>query len=175
MKGVQIVGLSSENHRRALSWALEHYDDYPELVKSLTPRKAKLDQEKFDLFWSEYPIKKGKEAAKKAFIKINPDDELMDTILSSLHDQIKEKKQLFLYDRFCPEWRLPTTWLNQRGWEDEIQSVSYINRLSSGPSSQCDKTRDILDQIRRDARNRPVNASASLNQLKEQFLSTTKH
>lgn len=71
----------------------------------------------FEKFWTQYPKKKSKKPALKAFQKINPDDALLSTMLSALdtqkhtHDWTKEEGQ------FIP---LPATWLNQARWEDEV-------------------------------------------------------
>ncbi|MBF0121557.1 MAG: hypothetical protein HQK79_22225 [Desulfobacterales bacterium] len=72
---------------------------------------------KFDQFWNAYPKKIAKQAALKSFLKINPDDQMLAAILTTIEkfkqteDWKKEKGQ------FVPH---PTTWLNQGRWEDEI-------------------------------------------------------
>lgn len=74
-------------------------------------------QEKFKIFWNEYPKRVSKERAEKAFFKICLDDVVFSNILDSLEkfkktkDWNKEKGQYIPY---------PATWLNQRRWEDEI-------------------------------------------------------
>lgn len=73
----------------------------------------------FDEFWSCYPRKVGKQAALKAWQKINPSRELTDTILLA----VKRQKN-------CAQWRRdkgqyiphPATWLNQGRWEDEVEA-----------------------------------------------------
>ena len=67
----------------------------------------------FDVFWSEYPKKVGKEAARKAWLKSNPN---INIVLNTLSWQ-KESNQWFVNNgKFVPN---PATWINQHRWEDE--------------------------------------------------------
>lgn len=75
-------------------------------------------QEGFDRFWSEYPSRKSKAAALKAWAKLRPDADLLATILAGL-DASKQSEQ----------WRrgiVPhaASWLNGARWTDEI-ATSY--------------------------------------------------
>lgn len=74
-------------------------------------------QRSFELFWGQYPRKRNKGAAEKAWAKLQPDDVLLGTMLSKI-DQAKqttdwqrEKGQFIPY---------PATWLTAKGWEDEF-------------------------------------------------------
>ena len=70
----------------------------------------------FELFWRAYPRKKGKGACAKWWEKHQPDDVLVGTMLAKI-DQEKESRQWQKNGgEFIP---YPTTWLNQRRWEDE--------------------------------------------------------
>lgn len=70
----------------------------------------------FDRFWEAYPRRQGKEAARKAWAKMRPDEALLEDMLAALERQ-----------RASDQWRkdgglfipLPATWLNGRRWEDE--------------------------------------------------------
>ena len=67
----------------------------------------------FDMFWMTYPKKVGKEAAKKAWLKVNPN---LTVVLQALSWQ-KESPQWFKNNgQFIPN---PSTWINQHRWEDE--------------------------------------------------------
>ena len=74
----------------------------------------------FEQFWSHYPNKKGKLAAQKKFITLQKSKQLpdVDTLIRSIHEQIKEKKYLQGQNQFCPPWKHPSTWLNQGCWTD---------------------------------------------------------
>lgn len=72
----------------------------------------------FDTFWSLYPKKVAKSTAEKSFKKLKVNDELIIKILNSLEIQ-KQSKQW--QDRqYIPN---PSTWLNQKRWEDEVEAV----------------------------------------------------
>lgn len=77
---------------------------------------------KFDTFWKYYPKHKGKAEAVKAFSKINPDNELLEQMLTSLEEQKKSNDWKKNNGQFIP---LPSTWLNQMRWEDEVELNTY--------------------------------------------------
>lgn len=66
----------------------------------------------FDVFWSEYPRKVGKEYARRCWNKLHPD---LNTCLSALSWQ-KSSKQWQSGSQFIPH---ASTWLNQQRWLDE--------------------------------------------------------
>jgi hypothetical protein len=71
----------------------------------------------FAAFWAAYPRKVGRQAAMQAWAKIQPQNGLVETILSALTTQAKTWTEV----QFIPH---PATWLNGRRWEDVlIQSV----------------------------------------------------
>ena len=74
----------------------------------------------FELFWSHYPLKKSKGAAKKKFESLQKTKQLPDVnvLIKAIQDQTKEKKHLQGQNRFVPEWKHPSTWLNQECWGD---------------------------------------------------------
>jgi len=67
----------------------------------------------FDEFWSEYPKKVGKEAARKAWQKHNPD---LKTVKDALSWQRVSDQWLKDGGQFIPN---PSTYLNQNRWLDE--------------------------------------------------------
>ena len=73
----------------------------------------------FDAFWSAYPKKVGKGAAEKAFSKLSP--ALLPQMLSAIDTQKKSDQWKKDGGQFIPN---PTTWLNQRRWEDELPKPS---------------------------------------------------
>jgi len=82
-------------------------------TKNITPNNIG----DFDSFWRFYPRKAGKEAARKAWLKLRPDEHIMKMI----DDNVKQR-----VDK--GEWRKDnqsfilhaSTFLNQKRWEDEV-------------------------------------------------------
>lgn len=70
--------------------------------------------EMFEIFWEHYPRKTAKKLAFSAFQKINPDNSLLDKMLYAIKWQSEKWKEENY--KFAPH---PSTWLNQRRWEDE--------------------------------------------------------
>jgi hypothetical protein len=73
----------------------------------------------FESFWSVYPKRKNKGQAEKAFAKINPDSDLLQTILNAVEGADGSADWLKANGQFIP---YPATWLGARGWEDEAGS-----------------------------------------------------
>jgi hypothetical protein len=71
----------------------------------------------FDKFYQNYPKKIGKPKALQAFKKINPDDQLLNEMLQKLEIQKNSSQWLKDGGEFIPH---PSTWLNNRRWEDEV-------------------------------------------------------
>ena len=71
----------------------------------------------FDVFWTAYPRKTGKQDAFKAFQKLKPDGTLMQIILSAIEKQKQSAQWTKDGVQFIPH---PATWLNGSRWEDEM-------------------------------------------------------
>lgn len=71
----------------------------------------------FARFWELYPRKKSKGTAEKAFAKISPSEQLLQTILESVKRATTSDDWRKENGRFIPH---PASWLNARGWEDEL-------------------------------------------------------
>lgn len=67
----------------------------------------------FAAFWSAYPRKVGKAPAEKAWNRINPQNGLVESIISALVSQIPTWSD----PQYIPH---PATWLNGRRWEDVL-------------------------------------------------------
>jgi hypothetical protein len=78
------------------------------LIKKTTNKE---NNNAFDSFWSVYPRKIAKGAAEKAWVKLNPDADLVATILAAM-DSFDWPSD----EKFIP---YPATWINARRWEDE--------------------------------------------------------
>ena len=96
-------------------------------TNSLTKTKTKTEtntknqnkdiQNNFDQFWLAYPKHQSKPQALKAFTKLNPDEELMQQILSAIEVQKQSDQWTKDGGQFIP---LPATWLNNKRWEDDV-------------------------------------------------------
>mgnify|MGYP001055530309 CR=1 FL=1 len=86
-------------------------------------------EDNFEKFYKAYPKKVKKQDVKKWFKKNNPSKELFSFMMNKLEqfkksaDWIKDKGQFIPY---------PTTWLNQKRWEDEgIKTTEKTNQNQS--------------------------------------------
>jgi hypothetical protein len=70
----------------------------------------------FGSFWSVYPRKVAKGAARKAWDRLKPPAALVDRMLAAIARQLKSDQWQRDGGQFIPH---PATWLNQSRWEDE--------------------------------------------------------
>ncbi len=111
--------------------------------------------EKFNQFWYEYPKKKAKFAAMKAWAKLKPDEALFDDIMMGLRKARASVEWKREGGRFIPH---PATFLNQGRWEDEylpseqkptkrdLQNMSveeYVEAITGDPMNRI---WDIIDE-----------------------------
>lgn len=73
----------------------------------------------FDLFWQAYPKRVGKDAARKAFDKRKPNEELVQTMVKAIEQQQKTDTWI---KGFVPN---PATWLNDGRWQDEVEATLF--------------------------------------------------
>lgn len=78
------------------------------------PKRESPYQALFNIFWSKYPKKVGKEPALKAFVKRKPDQHLLTQMLNAIGEQIRSESWI---KGFVPN---PATWLNEGRWQDEV-------------------------------------------------------
>lgn len=83
------------------------------------PKAEPLQSARFGEFWDMYPKKQGKGAADKAYAKLRPDRSLHMAILKALTLQKQSPQWRKDNGQYIPN---PATWLNQRRWEDEVQT-----------------------------------------------------
>ena len=94
----------------------------------------------FDSFWRFYPRKAGKEAARKAWLKLRPDEHIMKMIADNVKQRVdkgewrKDNQSFILH---------ASTYLNQKRWEDEV--------LDQQPQKRTDpesiKSVSVMDKI----------------------------
>ena len=100
---------------------------------------------RFDEFYSAYPRKAGKQAAKKAWDKLNPSTSLINQIIQDVRSRVQQGAWCTGDGKgFIPH---PSTYLNQARWEDEI-----IPRPDFKPSAEqlAARTQAIIEEIDRE-------------------------
>lgn len=86
------------------------------ITKGSKTNKSNTHANGFDEFWIAYPKKKSKEAARKAWFKLRPDEQLQRVILQAITVQANTADWRKESGRFIP---YPATWLNNKRWEDD--------------------------------------------------------
>lgn len=71
---------------------------------------------RFDRFWAVYPRHVSKDAARKSWLKLAPDEALTAAIIAKVQEHAATPQWVKDNGDFIPH---PRTWLNQRRWEDE--------------------------------------------------------
>lgn len=91
----------------------------------------------FEKFWKIYPKKKSKGQAEKAFLKINPDETLLNAMIEAINKARKSEDWIKEKGRYIPH---PATWLNAKGWEDEETEAHPLAGKVSDKTIQTVKT-----------------------------------
>lgn len=92
----------------------------PTPSSSPTPILNDIAQERFDRFWTKYPKKRSKGAARKAWKKLAPSEDLLNAILVAIEKQRVSVDWRKEHGQFIP---YPATWLNAERWDDELPEV----------------------------------------------------
>ncbi|WP_353177608.1 hypothetical protein [Delftia acidovorans] len=87
----------------------------PQPPKGCERPDSAAESEGFTEFWSVYPRKVGKDAARKAFAKRKPDPELLAKMLAAVAIQAKSAQWQRDGGQYIPH---PSTWLNEGRWDD---------------------------------------------------------
>lgn len=98
----------------------------PSSPSPITPPRciSHAQEQRFSQFWAAYPRKVGKQTAKKAWSRLNPDGELTKVILQAVRTQKGSRQWRENNGQFIPN---PATWLNQGRWEDELPQGESSN------------------------------------------------
>ena len=104
---------------KAKEQANTEYEYEDEIEDEIVNSKTKKDIYPilFDAFWQAYPKKVGKADALKAFTKLKPDSELMQTILAAIAQWSKTDQWSKDNRQYVP---MPATYIRGRRWEDEL-------------------------------------------------------
>jgi len=80
----------------------------------------------FEIFWQHYPKKRDKGRTEKWFIKNKITKEFLDKMLIKIEELKKTKQWQKENGQFIP---YPSTWLNSKGWEDEVDKNEKNNNV----------------------------------------------
>lgn len=111
----QTVSKPEANGKQEKEQEKEQDKDKEQMLYTAT---SKPKQEDFDRFWTAYPKKVGKEAARKAFTKVKAP---VDTLISAVEAQKTSTQWTRDNGQYIPN---PATWLNQGRWEDVLDTVT---------------------------------------------------
>ncbi|MGB4405588.1 MAG: hypothetical protein WBI82_01855 [Sphaerochaeta sp.] len=105
---------------------------------SITQQKSVYAQQRFNDFWEAYPRKQAKGKAEKLWKLIDMDDTLFQTIMDAIEKQKGSDDWKDEDGRYIP---YPSTWLERKGWEDEVKArrpknSGIIKRFGTEPDGQ---------------------------------------
>lgn len=129
----QLSGIHSEYALDNADMMMEQMFGRPISVATFTKEKASKEvaySEFFDKFWEAYPKKKAKPPAIRAFNALKVDAKMFEVMMTALEKHKRSDQWNRGTGQFIP---MPSTWLNQRRWEDVVESVP-----STGLSSKYD-------------------------------------
>lgn len=126
-------------------------NDHDQQEKPRKPFRTIKQQQRFDAFWEAYPRKRSKGQAEKTWTKLNPDDDLLEEILTGLENAKRSVEWQRDEGQFIP---YPSTWLNAQGWEDEYEEARSNGKTGGGfgkdgKQSAGGKKKDPLAGFRR--------------------------
>lgn len=113
------------NSMTRVEQVLNNSDTVEQLTTNHKPLTNKYSDD-FESFWKAYPSKVAKTEAYKSWKKIKPDVVLFEKIIDGLKSYNRSKK---VQDGFIAN---PSTWLNQRRWEDESNPQSHKSNQFAG-------------------------------------------
>jgi phage replication O-like protein O len=122
--------LPKENHQKKRSCAQQV--DRDEVGEAPAGRKGRAKKglasdlvDRFERFYAAYPKKRSRGVAEKAFAQLNPSEELLRDMLTSLALQVASGG--WVDPQFVPH---PASWLNAKGWLDEVQAAYSADELA---------------------------------------------
>jgi len=93
-------------------------------------RKKEICADKyFAQFWDIYPRKRGKEQAMKTWTNLKPSADLAKEIIAA----IKKINEYDFSNRVKSKIPYPSTWLNAKGWLDEVGEDEHAVKVNEIP------------------------------------------
>ena len=109
--------------------------------KEIKAKESEIIKKRFEDFWSIYPRKVKKQKAKEWFEKNKPTEELLVIMITALKKFIDSQEWKSSNGQFIPH---PTTWLNQKRWEDLSGEGGTLCGNNEGHNSQYDEARGTI-------------------------------
>ena len=101
-------------------------------------RKVKeIEVADFNIFYKAYPKKKSKPQAEKTWKKLSPTNDLLKIILTGLEAAKNSDDWAKDNGKYIPH---PSTWLNNKGWEDELIEARDCEIIVDGVSEMVTLT-----------------------------------
>lgn len=97
----------------------------------------------FDDFWKVYPRRVAKQNAQRSWKSLKPNDELVKRIVADVNRRLESEwrgKDM----QYIPH---PSTYLNQRRWEDETEVAKVAEHREPDPVILTDEEQRIIDEI----------------------------
>lgn len=94
------------------------YDEIKKVTKKVVDRSPHLKT--FEEFYLAYPKKQARAVALKVWLKLQPSSEMVSKIIASVEEWKKSDKWQKDGGQFVP---MPSTFLNQQRWDDEIKTT----------------------------------------------------
>lgn len=95
-------------------------------------KRRTVHDERFDQFWFAYPKKRGKDRARRWWMRERPSQELTDRMIEAIRVQQRSKEWTKDGGQYIPH---PATWLNDGAWEDELTPASDVDSPSEKAES----------------------------------------
>ena len=118
-----------------------------EKEKENNNKNKKENDNKFERFWSVYPRHVSKQETKRKFEKLNPDDELLETMIRAVEVQKKSDQWTRDNGQYIPH---PSTWIHQRRWEDDVKPISIVSKRVSAQDYEQRDYSEVQKEIERD-------------------------
>ena len=96
-------------------------------------------RDRFARFWKVYPKKRSKGQAEKVFFRIDPDEQLLETMIATIERATTSEDWLKEDGKYIP---YPASWLGARGWEDEIAAPPRAGAVSEVTARNLRTLRD---------------------------------
>lgn len=110
-------------------------------------KEKELEQDiMFERFWKAYPRKTSKPSAKKAFEKLDVDEELLATMLTAIGKQKNSSQWQENGGQFIP---YPATWLNNKRWEDDVTEARQTKAVTAQAYTQRSYDEEQEEAMRR--------------------------